>query len=357
MSSIEALLREHEALRGGGVNLVASENVLPAVARGALASDLQGRYHSQWYGGTRVVGKIVRRTEELACEVFRAEHALVTPLSGNVCDLAALLAFTDVGDGVGILPFSAGGYPLDFGLFGRRRVDLPVRAGSFEPDAGGFPLAEPIRLLIAGASFIPFAHALPSLTALCRPMIYDGSHVLGLIACGIFQDPLREGADALIGSTHKSLYGPQGGLVLTQSEEIAARFRAVLEFGLGGLIGLVDNPHPGRIAALGLALEHLLGDRDYGSRVVANARTLAAALEAEGVPVRFRDRGYTDSHQLFLDLGPDAARTYCEALEREGIFLDIIGRMGTAEVTARGLGPEDMTGIARRMAAVFRART
>ncbi|MHC5078065.1 MAG: hypothetical protein ACYTHN_03545 [Planctomycetota bacterium] len=355
MKSLRDLIEAHDRWRSGGINLVASENLLPPEAGKALVSDLQGRYHSDWYGGTRIVRQVLQRTEEVACELFQAEQAIVTPHSGNLCDLAALFAFSEPGDGVALLPFSAGGYPMDFARFGRKRVDLPVRAGTFEPDPGGLPLPEPVKLLIAGASFIPFPHILPPLADACRPLVYDGSHVMGLLACGVFQNPLREGADALIGSTHKSLYGPQGGIVLTRSEMIASRFRAWLDFSLEGGITLIDNPHPGRIAALGIVLEMLLSDRGYGGRVVANAKALGAALDSEGVPVRFRDRGYTESHQLFLDLEPKEAEVYCGRLEGEGIFVDIGGRLGTAEVTTRGMDPDDMGGIAKRMGAVFHA--
>ncbi|MCU0723739.1 MAG: hypothetical protein MUC63_09025 [Planctomycetes bacterium] len=352
--SVLDLVRRHEALRAGGVNLIASENVLAPDAREALASDLQGRYHSAWYGGTKIVCEIVERVEALAREVFRARHAVVSAQSGNLCVLATVLAFTKPGDAVGLLPFSAGGYPLDLGFLGRRRVDVPPRPGAFEPDPEAAAGCRDLRLLFAGASFIPFPHDLPRLQGLCRPLVYDGSHVLGLLACGEFQDPLREGADALIGSTHKSLPGPQGGLVLTNSDEIAAAYRSMLDFDLAAGIRLVDNPHPGRIAALGVALERLLSDRGYGRRVIDNARALAAGLQEEGVPVRFRDRGFTASHQVFLDLPEREAEAFCRALEEKGIFVDVAGRMGTAEATSRGMDPDDMRALAFTMGAVHR---
>jgi len=355
MSSINDLIRKHEAHRAGGINLIASENALPEPARKALASDLQGRYHSDWYGGTRHVRDLIRRVEELACEVFRADHAVVSAVSGHLCDLAALFTYTRPGDAVAILPFSAGGYPLDFGRFGRARHDLPVRGGGFEPETRDLSLPEAVTLVMAGASYIPFPHDVEGLRAPGRPVVYDGSHVMGLIASGAFQDPLGEGAEALIGSTHKSLPGPQGGLVVTRSSDAAQRFRSVLDFDLDKGIGLVDNPHPARIAALGIALEQLLADRDYGKRVVANAAALARALEEEGLPVRFRERGYTESHQVFLDLPSEEARALCKKLEKEGVFIDVAGRMGTAEVTSRGMEPDDMPGIAKRLASAYAA--
>ena len=111
---IAAYIKEHEALRAEGINLVVSENHLSDAVRAALSSDLAGRYYAEWYGGAATARKIVETTEELAKEVFKAKYALVHPLSGNICDAAALLAFTREGDKAAILPFETGGYP--FGL-------------------------------------------------------------------------------------------------------------------------------------------------------------------------------------------------------------------------------------------------
>ena len=165
-----------------------------------------------------------------------------------------------------------------------------------------------MKLAFLGASFIPFPHPVSAIRKGLEEsgyrgcLVYDGSHVLGLIACGHFQDPLGEGADILVGSTHKSFYGPQGGIILTDSPRLASSLRKMLELDLEAGIGLVDNPHLNRIAALGLALEEMLGDPSYGERVVENARALARSLDEPGVPVKFSDRGYTESHQVMLDL-------------------------------------------------------
>jgi glycine hydroxymethyltransferase len=355
VSRLSELIEEHSRWREGGVNLIASENALGPEARRVLGSDLQGRYHSPWYGGTKIIDEIVGETERIARRLFGCRHAIVTPLSGNLCDLAVILALTAPGDGVAMVPASCGGYPLNVSLFGRRRVDLPMVPGGYDPDPERMgDLAGEAALVIGGSSFIPFPHPVKALGRTGAPVVYDGSHVLGLMACGGFQSPLSEGAAVLIGSTHKSLPGPQGGVVLTDDDGMHRRLGAVLDFGIEGDIGLVDNPHPARIAALGLALLELEEDADYASRVVANARALAAGLVSAGVPVRFQDRGYTASHQIFLDLDLERGKVYCAALEKEGIFIDIAGRLGTAEVTRRGMSPDDMAAVADRMAAVWR---
>ncbi|MBC7099583.1 serine hydroxymethyltransferase, partial [Candidatus Bipolaricaulota bacterium] len=295
--------------------------------------------------------------------LFRAKHALVSPLSGTLCDLAVMLAFTEPGEKVAMIPFSAGGFPLGVQKFHRRLVHLPVNESSYEVDlnlAQKVIAKERARLTILGASYILFPHPVKELSQFIRsenlPCLlgYDGSHVLGLIACGEFQDPLREGAEILFGSTHKSLYGPQGGLILTNSSEHEARLRNFLDIDLETGIGLVDNPHVNRIAALGIALEELLRDRGYGGRVVRNAKALARALDDAGVPVRFRQKDYTESHQILLDLDAGAAARLCRQLEQVDIFIDIAGRLGVAEATRRGMGPTEMAEIAGIISAVHR---
>ncbi len=358
---IEDIISRHEHMRGGGINLVVSENRPSRRVRDALAGDLAGRYQDAGYGGSLYARELVAATEGLARKLFRAQHAIVSPVSGNLCVLAALFAFTEPGDPVAMLPFSAGGYPLGVEKFHRRRVNIPADGKSMAVDAGRtveILVREQVGLAFLGASFIPFPHPLHEirrgLEEAGHPclLVYDGSHVLGLIACGAFQDPLREGADVLIGSTHKTFYGPQGGIVLSDSAQLDASMRKMLELDLEAGIGLVDNPHLNRIAALGIALEEMLEDPDYGERVVENSRALARALDELGVPVLFRERGYSSSHQVLLELGEEEKKGLCRELEKEGIFIDVWGRLGTAEATRRGMGPQEMVTIARCIAAV-----
>jgi glycine hydroxymethyltransferase len=355
-------IKQHETLRSDGINLVVSENHLSDAVRAALSSDLAGRYYAEWYGGASTARKIVEATEELAKELFKAEYALVHPLSGNLCDAAALLAFTREGDKAAILPFETGGYPFGLEKFNRKRVDLPVKKGTLDIDVKAAKKAlveEKVKLAYLGASSIPFPHPVKEISSHMKKelpeaaCVFDGSHVLGLIATGTFQDPLREGAHVLMGSTHKTFPGPQGGLILTNSEAHYQALRRWLDFDLEGGFGLEDNPHVNRIAALGIALEEMLEEPDYGQRVVENAKALAQALDDAGLPVRFKDRGYTESHQVHLDLSPEKAEALCRSLEEAGIFIDIGARVGTAEVTRHGMGVTDMKKIAARMADVY----
>jgi glycine hydroxymethyltransferase len=363
MSKISELIEKHNKYRTKGINLIASENWLSPRVQQALTCDLAGRYHSDWYGGSRYAIEIIKETENLAEVLFSADNAIVTPLAGNMCDLAVMFAFTKPGDSVAMLHFEAGGYPLGLAKFQRKLLAIPA-----DPDSYEIRLGEAIDVLvkhepplvILGASYIPFPQPIREIAEAVRDKsvcVFDGSHVLGLIACSQFQNPLWEGADILMGSTHKSLFGPQGGIVLTNSHEHNGTLRRMLDFNLEEGIGLVDNPHMNRIAALGLALEEIGADRDYGRRVIANAKALARTLDEYGVPVRFRERGYTQSHQLFLDLNEKDAIVLCHDLERAGIFIDVAARMGTAEVTHLGMGESEMETIARVISEVYKGNS
>jgi glycine hydroxymethyltransferase len=362
MSEIMTLIKNHEKMRNNGINLMASENYLSASVREALASDLAGRYHSYWYGGVEYAAKIIKTTEDLARRAFGCDYAIVTSLSGNMCDLAALFAFSEPGDSVAMMTLDAGGYPFGVEKFHRKLLQLPADPYSYQlrfQEAVEMIIENKAKLTILGPSFISFPHPVKELSESIKgrsTFVYDGSHTLGLMACGEFQDPLKEGAEVLMGSTHKSLFGPQGGMVLTNSEEHFKKLDEMLGFDVDEGIGLVDNPHVNRIAALGLALEELLEDQGYAGRVVANAKALAQALEGNGVPVKFKDREYTESHQIFLDMKFEDAQILCHRMEPYGIFMDIAGRIGVAEITHRGMKTSHMDFIARAISDLYHDR-
>ena len=354
MSKILELVEENEGYREDGLNLMASENFLTPGVKKALSSDLAGRYLSEYYGGTEYAREIVNHTEELFKKLFGVKYAIVEPLSGNICDLAVMFAFSQCNENVAMLPYTAGGYPLGLEKFQRKRVSLPNIPGTFEIDANASQelYQVDIPLTILGASYIPFPHPVSEFREFVDDtLVYDGSHVLGLLACGEFQSPMDEGAEVIIGSTHKTFYGPQGGVILTDSKEHFERFREFIDVDTDTGIGLVDNPHVNRIAALGVAAEEMLEDQGYGARVIKNARKLASALDERDVPIRFADRGFTASHQVFLDIKSEDAIKLCHELEKHKIFIDTTGRMGTAEVTHRGI--TDMDGIAERISEVY----
>jgi glycine hydroxymethyltransferase len=263
-----------------------------------------------------------------------------------------LLAFTRPGDKIAIISTHAG-YPMNIEYLGRYRVRLPVDEDGFNLDLPGtitaIEQANP-ALVILGSSFI--LHPIPGISRIVAAahahggkVVYDGAHPLGLIAGGQFQDPLGEGVDVLIGSTHKSFPGPQGGLILTNDDEAHARLAVVAGAEPDAGIVLVDNPHPGRIAALGITLEELVdhGAR-YATQVIKNARALQSALLSSSLKDKIAGmaQGPTDSHQVFLRVPEADGMAIMRRLESRRVWVDAGVRLGTAEVTRLGYQEKDM---------------
>ncbi|MDA4120306.1 MAG: serine hydroxymethyltransferase, partial [Thaumarchaeota archaeon] len=207
--------------------------------------------------------------------------------------------------------------------------------------------AEP-NIILFGASHIVFPQPVKEVGRQAKGIVaFDGSHVLGLIAGGEFQDPLREGCSLLYGSTHKSLPGPQGGVILSNNEEV---FKAV-----SGRVfpGIVDNVHLNRVAALAVALlEMIQFGKAYAQAVIKNSQALARALAAEGVRVRGAAHGYTKSHQVLLDYDAVKLESNGARLEQANIIADNGGRLGTSELTRMGYGTREMETVAELIAMV-----
>ncbi|MFI5414743.1 MAG: serine hydroxymethyltransferase, partial [Candidatus Lutacidiplasmatales archaeon] len=178
-------------------------------------------------------------------------------------------------------------------------------------------------------------------------VFYDASHVLGLIAGGEFQDPLREGADVVFGSTHKSFPGPQGGLLYTDRTDLFQQLDPALVWRV------FDNAHWNRIAGLAQTLLELerVG-AEYARTVVGNSQALGQGLSALGAPLVGESLGFSRSHQLLFDRRQLKLRygvgsgVLARRWERQRLLTDLVGRLGTAEVARLGLTPEDMPRLA-----------
>lgn len=356
IGEILGLVRKHNQWRVNScLNLIPSENVMSPAVRGLLSSDLGHRYtaRDRFYMGTKFIDRIEQYGEKIAKQVFNAETADLRPLSGHIADLIFLANFTQPEDAVMCISPEDGGYPgiWENGL--SKFLGLETVAFPFSKQNMNIQVEKAKRkiqhvqptLLVFGASLITFPHPVEELTEVAREngahVGYDGSHVMGLIAGEQFQDPLAEGASALFGSTHKTLFGPQGGIILadkehgeTMEEEISPAF--------------VDNAHWNRIAALTLALAEMKKfGKVYAEQVVRNANTLAEALHDYGFPVTCPDLGFTQSHQVLLDYGDyKEGRVIAEKLEVGNIIADCGVRIGTCEVTRRGMKENEMLKIA-----------
>jgi glycine hydroxymethyltransferase len=354
---IGELIKKNEDYRCSGLNLIASENRASKNVLDALSSDLGGRYGDEWYGGSRYACEICMEVEILAKKVFKARHVFITPLSGNLCDLAILFSFTHPGDTIAGIAKEDGGYPLGYEKFQRKLLPIPTQNYLIDvPVAKKKIIGVPLTIL--GSSVIPFPHPVKEFTSSQFGILaYDGSHVLGLIAGGEFQDPFGEGADIVMGSTHKSFPGPQGGIVMTNSWEKAQILQKMLCFDFEEGIGLVDNPHLHRIAALGVALQEMRDHgKTYARQIIRNAQALAQGLAGRGVPLRLSELGYTRSHQLLLNLSSDDAKRLCHSLEKLKIFIDISGRIGVAEVTHAGMKEKEMEKIAQLIGSIVHGK-
>jgi len=356
ISEILALVEKHENWRGKEcLNLIPSENIMSPAVRGLLSSELGRRYtaRERFYMGTRFMDEIEEFGEELAKDVFGAETVDLRPLSGHVADMIFVACFSKPSDVLMCVSPDDGGYPGLWddglaGLLGLKAVPLPFLKESMNIDVG--KAEETIKrfkpkILIFGASLITFPHPVKELASITREndalVGFDGSHVLGLIAGKQFQDPLREGAHALFGSTHKSFFGPQGGIILADKEhgeviktKIYPRF--------------VDNAHWNRIAALTLALAEMKEfGKEYAGQVIRNAKALAKNLHSYGLPVKCPHLGFTESHQLILDFGGyERGREIAQKLQQANIIVDCVIRIGTCEITRRGMREGEMAKIA-----------
>ncbi len=319
------------------------------------------RADDNFYKGTQFMDELESLGEKIACELFRSDWASLRPLSGHSADMIMVSTLTRPGGSILSVNPENGGYPgiSDQGYppfvnvknlyfpFDSERMNIETdKAKTLIED-------EKPSLVVFGQSFFLFPHPVKELIGSCESagseVAFDASHVMGLIAGGQFQDPLREGADLLLGSTHKSFFGPQGGILLgTKSSEAKVRNRQ--------FPGLVDNAHWNRVAALVWALdESRRNGKKYSSQVIANAQALAKALHERGVPVKCAKFGFTKSHQVFLDIeGTNKIDKFTTELEKANLIVDQGIRLGTNEVTRRGMKKQEMEAIAEMVADVYK---
>ena len=346
---------DHEQLRANAINMVASENRTSPLVRLMMASDLAHRYSAPLYGGGFNIRRIMEICKKSLQKLYNAEYVLITPLSGTLAVLSAVLGLTKLRAIIAKVSGDDGGFPLRLRAHDRvesklafnydtRTIDINLSKNSL--------LKKPPAMIMLGQSVFTHPHPVQEFRNIIDdhlgniPLVFDGSHVLGLIAGNQFQDPLREGADILLGSTHKSFFGPQGGVLVSNNKEF---FRKVQKFG-GFLQSdhiLIDNMHPHRVGALAIAaLELLEFGKDYAAQVVKNSKILAERLNHDGIPVKGSSVGFTKSHQVLLDYPPQPALGIKNKLESLGIFTDIILRLGTSEVTRLGMKEPEMKQLA-----------
>jgi glycine hydroxymethyltransferase len=378
---IEQAIAGEERRQVDGVEMIPSENYTYPEVLAALGSVLTNKYAEgypgrRYYGGQEFTDAIERTGRERACALFRAEHANVQPLSGSPMNQAVYFGMLQPGDTVLAMDLSHGGH-LTHGapVSHMGRVFNFVRYKS-HPDQGGAidfdeltAVAKETRpkMVLCGYSSYPRDYDYASFKAVADAVeaatMADISHIGGLVAAGVMANPFDAGFDVVTTTTHKTLRGPRGGLILCRKTLAKAIDAAVFP-------GLQGGPHMNNVAGAAITFKKAAETtfRDYAVQILKNARALAAALLSEGVSLV---TGGTDNHLLVIDtvasFGLDG-RAAEEALDRIGVTTNkqVIPddprpplrpsgvRLGTPACTTRGMDDADMTVIAGWMVQVLR---
>lgn len=352
------------------IELIASENIVSPAVMAAMGSVLTNKYAEgypghRYYGGCQFVDEVERIAIDRACRLFGAKYANVQPHSGAQANLAVYFALLDVGDTVMGMDLSQGGHlthgsPVNmsgknyhfvsYGVGEDGRIDyaaLAKQVAKVRP-----------KLLVAGASAYPRAIDFEKLAEIAHGygamLMVDMAHIAGLVAGGVHQNPVPY-ADVVTTTTHKTLRGPRGGLILTNNEYLIKRINSAIFPGTQG--GPLEHIIAAKAVCFGEALQPSF--KEYARKIVENAAALADGLTARGVKLV---SGGTDNHLLLIDLtdedctGKELEHNLDEVHitankntvpgEKRSPFVTSGVRVGTPAVTTRGMGPAEMKIIA-----------
>ncbi|MBW1975867.1 MAG: serine hydroxymethyltransferase [Deltaproteobacteria bacterium] len=377
---IYEIIKQEEARQRGKIELIASENFVSRAVLEAQGSILTNKY-AEGYPGRRYYGgcEFVDRAEVLAIErakkLFGAEYANVQPHSGSQANMVVYFAFLKPGDTIMGMDLSQGGHlthgsPVSFSGRLFRVVSYGVRRDTETIDYDAvrdLALRERPKLVIAGASSYPRVIDFEKFRSVCNEigayLMVDMAHIAGLVAAGLHPNPVQC-ADFVTSTTHKTLRGPRGGLILSH-EKYAKTLDGQLFPGIQG------GPLMHVIAAKAVAFKEAMEPafKEYQVRIVENSKALAEAL---------MDRGYrlvsggTDNHLMLVDLRNKniTGREAELALDKAGITVNKNAipfdsqkpsitsgiRIGTPAVTTRGMGPAEMREIASFIDKVLQKR-
>lgn len=380
VQSVRELTRKHSAWFKDCIPLIASENVMSPAAREVLNSDLSNRYAEglpgkRYYQGNIYVDQIETICEDLAREVFACRFADVRSTSGTVSNMAVLMALTKTRDKMTTVALSDGGHISHAkigatGMRGIRTFNYPFDEKNMNIDIEGAKrLIREVKPKVAlfGQSVFLFPTPLDEMKDVFSEVgcstWYDAAHVLGLIAGRKFQDPLREGIDVISGSTHKTLPGPQHGMILSDLTKDG------LETSLrrGVFPGVTSNHHLHSVAALAVTLAETreFGEA-YADQVIRNAKALGQGLFERGMEVLCEHLGFTESHTVVVDVEQfQGGAKVAKNLEAANIMLnknllpwdsDPVRpcgiRIGSQELTRLGMKEKEMAEVAELVARV-----
>ncbi len=370
----EALIGEERRQRDG-VEMIPSENYAFPEVLAALGTVFTNKYSEgypgrRYYGGTEFVDVIENLARDRAKALFRGEHANVQPLSGSPMNQAVYLGFIEPGATILAMDLSHGGH-LTHGapvshmgkIYRFVRYKTNPQDGSIDFDhLRDMAVKEKPKLVVCGYSsyprdydYKPFKQIADEVGALTMA---DVSHIGGLIAGGAMRNPMDAGFDFLTTTTHKSLRGPRGGLIVCKKEHAKAIDQSVFP-------GLQGGPHMNQVAATAVALKLASQPsfQTYATQVLKNAKALAAALDNQGA---YLVTGGTDNHLMVIDVVKSFGMNGAEAekaLDHAGITTNkqVIPddpnpplkpsgvRLGTPAATTRGMKEGEMKALARVM--------
>ena len=352
------------------IELIASENIVSEAVMAAMGSVLTNKYAEgypgkRYYGGCECVDEVENLAIRRVCQLFGAKYANVQPHSGAQANMAVYQALCKPGDTVMGMSLDNGGHlthgsPVNQSGLLYNIVPYGVdENGLIDYDAlRALAKKEQPKMIIAGASAYPRAIDFEKFAEIAHEvgayLFVDMAHIAGLVAAGLHQSPVPY-ADVVTTTTHKTLRGPRGGVILTNDEELAKKFNKAIFPGTQG--GPLEHVIAAKAVCFGEALRPEF--KAYQQRVVTNARVLADALQKQGFDLV---GGGTDNHLMLIDLrktgvtGKELQRRLDEVYitanknaipnDPESPFVTSGMRIGTPAVTTRGFGAPEMLRIA-----------
>ena len=352
------------------IELIASENIVSEAVMAAMGSVLTNKYAEgypgkRYYGGCECVDEVENLAIRRVCQLFGAKYANVQPHSGAQANMAVYQALCKPGDTVLGMSLDNGGHlthgsPVNQSGLLYNIVPYGVdENGLIDYDAlRALAKKEQPKMIIAGASAYPRAIDFEKFAEIAHEvgayLFVDMAHIAGLVAAGLHQSPVPC-ADVVTTTTHKTLRGPRGGVILTNDEELAKKFNKAIFPGTQG--GPLEHVIAAKAVCFGEALKPEF--KAYQQRVVTNARVLADALQKQGFDLV---GGGTDNHLMLIDLrkagvtGKELQRRLDEVYitanknaipnDPESPFVTSGMRIGTPAVTTRGFGAPEMLRIA-----------
>jgi glycine hydroxymethyltransferase len=378
---IAELIAAEERRQRDKVRLIASENYVSGAVLAATGSVLTNKYSEgypgkRYYEGQQFIDRVEQLCIDRAKTLFGADHANVQPYSGSPANLAVYFAFVKPGDTVMGMGLPAGGHLThgwNVSITGSyfRSVQYGVRKDSHRIDLDEvreLAKKEQPKLMFAGGTAIPRTIDFAAFAAIAKEVgavfVADIAHIAGLVAAGAHPSPVPV-ADVVSTTTHKTLRGPRGGMLMCKTEHAKAIDRAVFP-------GLQGGPHNHTTAGIAIALKEAQAAefKTYAHQIVANAKALAAALVERGWSLI---TGGTDNHLILADMTPKQVpgKVAAKALDAAGMELNYNSipfdprkpfdpsgiRLGTPSVTSRGMKEPEMRQIAAWMDAVVSAPT